>query len=225
MTRPNSQTEGNLDVLLIGQNDLSFHKLGEIEDTLIDVLEDGKDVEVVATTDKDALLPDNISQYDVVVDYMTDSSMNDDQFTGLSNHVRDGKGYLGIHCASMLEATENTRSGRMDELEDLVGGAYLGTEDPQKISIDIENPDHVVTQNIDSYETMDELYQLRTSDDLDILATGDAGESRSIPVAWTKEYGDGRVFYHSGGHDRRAFSSPEFQKFIGRGLSWVSRRI
>ncbi|MCP4640861.1 MAG: Gfo/Idh/MocA family oxidoreductase [bacterium] len=41
-------------------------------------------------------------------------------------------------------------------------------------------------------------------------------------MAYTKSYGDGRVFYLALGHDERAFGHPSFQKLALRGVDWAA---
>jgi len=43
------------------------------------------------------------------------------------------------------------------------------------------------------------------------------------PVAYVREYGQGRVFYTILGHDERAFRNPAFGKLIHRGIWWATR--
>ncbi|MFX8797686.1 ThuA domain-containing protein [Acinetobacter baumannii] len=44
-----------------------------------------------------------------------------------------------------------------------------------------------------------------------------------VPVAWTKRYGSGRVFYCSLGHAPADISSGPAAKLVRRGMVWASR--
>jgi hypothetical protein len=42
-------------------------------------------------------------------------------------------------------------------------------------------------------------------------------------MTWVRSQGQGRVFYHSGGHDVRTWEQPNFQELVARGIEWVAR--
>ena len=42
-----------------------------------------------------------------------------------------------------------------------------------------------------------------------------------FPVAWTKTYGKGRVFYSTLGHSRELWDTPWMQKMYFEALKWV----
>ena len=39
--------------------------------------------------------------------------------------------------------------------------------------------------------------------------------------AWTKSYGNGRVFYSALGHRAELWQSPEYQAFLAGGIRWT----
>lgn len=45
----------------------------------------------------------------------------------------------------------------------------------------------------------------------------------TMPVAWTKMFGDGRVFYCSLGHTNADFDVPEAARLVEQGLIWATR--
>ncbi len=45
----------------------------------------------------------------------------------------------------------------------------------------------------------------------------------TMPVAWKKTWGKGRVFYCSLGHVAKDFESPEALAIITRGMLWAGR--
>jgi type 1 glutamine amidotransferase len=48
-------------------------------------------------------------------------------------------------------------------------------------------------------------------------------EGATLPVAWTKRWGEGRVFYCSLGHVAADFEVPEARELVRRGMLWASR--
>ena len=43
-------------------------------------------------------------------------------------------------------------------------------------------------------------------------------------MGWVQDYGRGRVFNTTLGHDGKAWKSEEFQKIVRRGLYWAAGR-
>jgi type 1 glutamine amidotransferase len=44
----------------------------------------------------------------------------------------------------------------------------------------------------------------------------------TFPLAWTKNYGRGRVFVTLLGHDGKSHSSHQFQRMILNGIDWIT---
>ena len=76
---------------------------------------------------------------------------------------------------------------------------------------------------------MDELYQnsMLTPGSV-VLATAYSdpskpkGTGKDEPVIWVNHYGMGRVFEDVLGHDVKAMSDPEYQKWLVRGVTWAA---
>ena len=77
-------------------------------------------------------------------------------------------------------------------------------------------------QDVSDFVTNDELYMdLGWRPGNDVFLTCEY-EGVSQAVAWTRKYGNGRVFKTSLGHDGLAFRTPEFQHLILNGVDWVT---
>jgi type 1 glutamine amidotransferase len=44
------------------------------------------------------------------------------------------------------------------------------------------------------------------------------------PLAWTRAYGEGRVFYTALGHEAAVWRDPRYQKLLLNGLLWTLHR-
>lgn len=213
-------------VLAIGGNRFPFHRFEERGPLLTAAVDDR--YEVTRTTDKDDLV--DLARYDAVLDYLTDSSMTDEQREGLLSFVAEGGGYVGVHCAADLTSTEpedpddliDSREEPFPELRELLGGHFL--THPEQSVVDVRIVDHhsPITTDLDDVSVWDEPYVLDVDDDVRVLARMDHPEHADMPVAWTKPYGDGRVFYCSVGHGTPSLTHPGVKRLLRNGTRWAA---
>ena len=45
----------------------------------------------------------------------------------------------------------------------------------------------------------------------------------TYPLAWTRNYGNGKIFKTTLGHNGLSFRTPQFQRLILNGVNWVKR--
>jgi type 1 glutamine amidotransferase len=91
----------------------------------------------------------------------------------------------------------------------------------------ITRPDHPITSGLADFDLDDELYyHIQMEQGVEPLATI-AHEGSDWPVAWTREYGRGRVFHTPLGHrdfgpDKHdPLREPRLCELVVRGLDWV----
>jgi len=207
-------------VLVVGENTFPFHAIDEKRDAFAAALE-GHDVTI--TTDRDALT----GEYDVLVDYLTDSTLTDEQLDALLGHVESGGGYVGVHCASDLTSTAaddpdellDPREEPFPELRELIGGHFLTHPEQAEFGVDIVG-EHAVTDGVDDFTVFDEPYQVEVDDDVTVLATMDHPDLEEYPVVWTN--GDaGRVAYVSLGHTDEALADDSFVTLLRNAVEWA----
>ena len=183
-------------------------------------------VEVTVSTDRDDLT----GEYDVLVDYLTDSSLTDDQLDALLAHVESGGGYVGVHCASDLTSTAaadpdeliDTREEPFPQLRDLVGGHFLTHPENAEFGVDVVD-EHPITAGVDDFAVFDEPYQVDWDDDVQVLARMDHPDLDDYPVVWTNESA-GRVAYISLGHTDDALEHDGFMTMLRNAVDWASER-
>lgn len=213
-------------VLAIGGNRFPFHRFEDRGPSFAALFDDR--IDVTLTTDKEDLV--DISEYDAVLDYLTDSSLSEAQQESLLSFVENGGGYVGIHCAADLTSTEPTdpeelidsRDEPFPKLRELVGGHFI--THPEQCIVDVRIVDHhsPITATLDDISVWDEAYVLDVDDDVRVLARMDHPEHADMPVAWTKEYGDGKVFYCSLGHGTPSVTDGGVQQLIRNGTRWAA---
>mgnify|MGYP000666384572 CR=1 FL=1 len=209
--------------LLIGEN--SVHLFDE-KAPLIEAAF-GDDVDVHRTTDMAAL--EDLSAYDVVIDYVTDNSLTDAQIEGLVGFVRDGGGYLPVHPAADLTSyiDEDGEFGGRDEpvpaMRELVGGHFVDHPEQSTFGVDII-ADHPVTEGVSDFEVFDEPYQVDCDEGrVTVLARMDHPDlDEAYPVVWVREAGAGRVCYNSLGHTDEALEHESNRRLLRNALAWVT---
>lgn len=213
-------------VLAIGGNRFPFHRFEARGPEIAAAFDDR--IDVTLTTDKDDLV--DPSEHDAVIDYLTDSSLTDEQLRGLLSFVEDGGGYAGIHCASDLTSTESDdpddvidfHDDPFPELRELIGGHFVTHPEQAALDVHIVDHHHPVTASMDHLTVWDEPYVVDVDDTVRVLARMDHPEHADTPVVWTKSYGDGRVFYSSLGHGTPSLTHEGVQRLVRDGTRWVA---
>lgn len=210
--------------LLIGENTFPFHRLEHVADRIETALEGT--VDVTTTTDRNRLI--DLEEYDLLIDYLTDSTLTPAQLDGYTSFVANGGGYLGLHCASDLtsvhagdgEIDVDGRDEPIPELRKLLGGHFLHHPEESTFGVEIV-ANHPVTEGIDDFEVFDEPYALEHDvESVTVLARMDHPQVDS-PVVWVRSEGNGRVCYCSLGHTDEALTSEQFRRLIRNAAVWA----
>ena len=174
---------------------------------------------------------ENLKKYDALFFYTTgDLPLSEAQKSDLLAFVRkDGKGFGGSHCA-----TDTYRNWK--EYNDLIGGAFISHPWTQKIRVIVEDKNHAATKHLgDSFFIKDEIYQYRApyprekghvllSLDMESVNGLGSRKDKDNAIAWTHEYGKGRVFYTALGHFPEVWNDDRFQQHVMGGLQYMFGR-
>ncbi|SDN13925.1 hypothetical protein SAMN04487949_3452 [Halogranum gelatinilyticum] len=212
-------------VLVIGENSFPFHSLDARREAFEEIFAPVADVEL--TTDRERLT--DLSSVDVVVDYLTDSTLSEPQLASLEAFLDGGGGYLPVHCGADLmsvapanpEDVLDTREEPFPELRTIIGGHFLTHPKETEFGVTV-TADHPVTDGVDDFRVFDEPYQVAWDDDVTVLATMDHPDLESYPVLWVKQYGAGRVCYCSLGHTDDALGHESVQRLLRNAVDWLS---
>jgi len=171
--------------------------------------------EVRYTEDRDRLLPDSIGEYDLLIMYTQLRRLTFDQIEGLTDFVKAGGGLVGIHSTGR-SFIPNERFHRM------LGGTVYNTVPPGTFKVRINEREHPVASGIEDFEISDEFYLTQHNDTITILMTAKTETlDQDFPVAWVRDYGNGRVVYTILGHGRDAFENPNFLRLVTQGIQWA----
>jgi len=189
------------------------------------VLEKDPRFEVRVVEDPQRLAMPELADYDVVVLHFMNwqrPGPKADALENLCGFVRDGKGLVVVHfaCGAFAESPEYRQ---------LAGRVWDGknSHDPRgPFRVEILDREHPITRGMESYDTDDELYICLTGDrPIENLASARSRVTgQDHPMAFCCEYGKGRVFHTTLGHDARAIRVPGTAELIRRGSAWAAGR-
>jgi type 1 glutamine amidotransferase len=135
--------------------------------------------------------------------------------------VKDGKGFVISHLSS-------ASFKEWDEFPKLCGRYWVmgkSGHGPRSVfKARIANKNNPITQGLADFEADDELYaKLQGDAPINVLVEADSDWSKKTePLVFTVEYGKGRVFHETFGHDAKALQNPTVQKLIQRGCEWAA---
>jgi type 1 glutamine amidotransferase len=185
--------------------------------------------DVVATKDLAFLTPEELKKYDGVVFYTTgELPISDADKANLLAWVKSGKAFIGIHCAT-------DTFYKWPEYGEMIGGYFDGHPWHQEVKVKVEDANTQATRALPNpWVLTDEIYQFRNWDrsklhvllsldtsTVDLKKNGVKRTDGDFANAWTKTYGDGRVFYSALGHRAELWQSPEYQQFLAGGIRWA----
>lgn len=190
-----------------------IHNAKDIGDIVQKVMEKTGRFEITRVhEDLDALLPERIAPYKLVVFYWTLGDLTDAQRKGLLDHIAAGNGFTTFHSGADSFRTD-------DKYREMVGGYFVTHPAYRTYQVSVTKVDSPITRGITEFMITDEQYILNYDPNLTILANA-LHEGKLMPVVWTKPWGDGRVFYSALGHDTKAVEQEMFQTILLRGALW-----
>lgn len=173
----------------------------------------------------------NLNDFDAVLFFTGGTlEMDDEKKADFLSFIHDdGKGFIGIHSAT-ITFTNWPEYGKM------IGGFF--DEHPWRTfdaPILVEDPAFPgMAQWPRSFVLKDEIYQIKNYSRTDrrVIMRLDASKldlnnprvhrtDKDFAVAWAKMYGKGRVYYTTLGHVEENWDDPRFQKMITEAIRWA----
>lgn len=165
--------------------------------------------------------------YDVIVPIWTMSKIEKHQATNVSEAVARGTGLAGCH-GGMCDAF------RESVLWQFMTGANWVSHpggDGVRYSVKIVDHDHELVEGLEDFDVVTEQYYLHVDPANHVLASTrfpttnwyhSPNGAVDIPVAWTRRWGAGRVYYNSLGHQVKVFDGGPPLEMLRRGLLWAA---
>lgn len=154
--------------------------------------------------------------FQLVIPVWTMEHLEADLLDTLLKAVRRGVGIAALH--GVIDSFRHEA-----EFHYMLGGQWVTHFEfaVRTYSVSITDGDHPITRGLRDFVVTTEQYYLLVDPGNTTLATMPV-DGVTMPVAWSKHYGKGRVFYCSLGHSLESVSDATAQTLIGRGMLWAA---
>jgi type 1 glutamine amidotransferase len=136
----------------------------------------------------------------------------------LRDAVAAGTGLAGIH-AGLGDAF------RLDvDFQFMVGGQWVAHpgDDGVTYTVRVVDRAHPIAAGIDDFVVVSEKYYMHIDPAIHVIAVTEYF-GVDMPIAWTKPWGEGRVFYSSLGHQPDIVEQPPALALMRQGFAWAAR--
>jgi hypothetical protein len=177
----------------------------------------------------------NLNYFDVLIFASTTGELDMDsgQKQDMLSFIKDdGKGFVGIHAALDTNYT-------WPDYGEMIGG-WFDQHPWMTFNAPIlnEDPNFPAVRHLpNAFVKFDEIYQPKawSRDKVNVLLSLDPTKlnydnnprihraDHDFPVAWSKLYGKGRVFYSTLGHTEEAWQDPDIRKMYFEAIKWALR--
>ncbi len=170
---------------------------------------------------------ETLQNYDIVFFYTTgDLPIDEETRDYFFNDwlKQKGHGFIGAHSAA--DTYHN-----YEPYWDMIGGTFDGHPwgSDQTVTITVHDTEHPLSKPWgEEFTIQDEIYKfknwqpekVRVLMSLNMAKTA-LKEPYHVPIAWVKDYGDGKVFHMSLGHREEVWENPTFQESMLGGIKWI----
>ena len=188
---------------------------------------------------KDMLTASDLTQYDLVIcckgNHVTsgnstpwfEEGINELTPRDFEAYVRNGGGFLSVHAGASFSDADTPEGIRKPcrEYIDFVGCRFVWHPARCPVTYRVINGNHPVTAGVADFCERDEHYQIEmTADDAEILMESASADGQTMPAAYVREMGKGRLCTLIPGHILPVWRNPEFQKLLVNAMNWCMHR-
>jgi type 1 glutamine amidotransferase len=175
---------------------------------------------------------ENLKNYDIVMFYTTG-------VLPISDETRDyfindwlkqkGHGFIGFHSATDTYRTEEPAHRWYQEL---VGGTFKGHpwNANNLVTITVHDPSFPAMKPFGAeFQIKDEIYEYVNwvPENVHVLMSLNMAKCNPkvdyhVPVAWARNWGDGKIFYNNLGHNVETWADPAFLKSTELAIRWIT---
>ena len=166
---------------------------------------------------------------DLVVACWTMGTIEYSKVQNLAKAIGAGVGIAGCHGGMCDSFRDNT------EWQFITGGQWVSHPggDGIEYTVTINKGSSPIVEGLDDFKVCSEHYYLHVDPAIEVLASTRfpivnyyhcSNKPVDMPVAWTKFWGNGRVFYTSLGHHDDVFeNAPSAAVLMERGMLWAAQ--
>lgn len=163
---------------------------------------------------------ENLDDCDVMLLFTKRLKLSGEELERIRTYCLSGKPIVGVRTASHAIQTW------LDLDKEVLGGNYKGHYG-NDVATDVKLVDaakgHPILAGVEPFRSVGSLYKNQgLAEDTHVLLTGTSPEATE-PIAWTRNYKGGRIFYTSLGHPQD-FQEPSFQRMLVNALFWAAQR-
>jgi type 1 glutamine amidotransferase len=215
-------------ILLVTGVDHPAHLWRQTAPVLAEALRKDPRLEVFTVEDPEFLDSPAINKYDVILLHFQNwrqPGPGERARENLRQFVAGGKGLALAHFACGAWFDE------WPEFAKLAGRTWAGLgptvrqHDPYgPFRVELARPEHAIVRGMKDFNTEDELYTCLVGDyPIEILAQAQSkADEKYYPMAFVSNYGKGRAFHCTLGHNAAALSVPAVQELYRRGCAWAA---
>jgi type 1 glutamine amidotransferase len=210
-----------------------FHhdSVGISEQIVKDIGEKSGAFDVTVTQDVGAFTKANLKNYSAVMFYTTgELPFTDEEKSAFLDFLNSGHGFVGVHSAT-------DTLYQWEPYNKIVGGYFNDHPWHQLVTVKVVDPNNKLVSSLgNSFQIKDEIYQIADfqADTSHVLLALDPTSVNvntqgvkhryyGWPIAWTRSFGKGRVYYNSLGHEEAVWNDPRYQDMLLKGIKWVMR--
>lgn len=170
---------------------------------------------------------EKLQNYDLVMFYTTgDLPIAEEDLDYFFNDwlKQEGHGFIGAHSAA--DTFHN-----YEPYWDMIGGTFDGHPwgANRTVTVAVHDPDHPICQPWGGdFDIQDEIYQFKNwqPEKVRVLMSLDMERTElkkpyHVPIAWCKEYGEGRAFHMSLGHREEVWTNEKYTDSLLGGIRWI----
>ncbi len=176
-----------------------------------------KSVEVTISNTFESLKELDLKRFDLILPVWTLDTIDPSYVEPLLEAVRSGVGLAGNH--GIIDSFRHEA-----EFHLMLGGQWVTHFEFAVTThqIYMDGAASPITEGLPTITVTTEQYYVLVDPANTTLATMRVAGDISMPVAWTKQYGSGRVFYCSLGHSVDILEQPDILTLVTRGMLWAA---
>jgi hypothetical protein len=208
------------------------HQTVELSEQIVkEIGEKSGAFQVTVTQDVGAFSKENLKNYSAVMFNTTgELPFTDEEKSALVDFLKSGHGFVGVHSAT-------DTFYQWGVYNQIIGGYFSDHPWHQLVTVNVVDPTSKLVSSLGkSFQITDEIYQIddfRANDTHVLLALDPTSVDLKRPavhqryygwpLAWTRTFGKGRVYYNALGHEEAVWNDPRYQDMLLKGIKWVMR--